>query len=203
MGKGRFLVLDGPDGAGKSTQAAKLVERLKAGHFKAEHLRDPGSTDFGEKLRQLLLDPLSEISLRSETLLFLACRAQLVEEKIRPALEAGKIVVCERFHASTIAYQGSAAGVDPGLIEKLCHFSSGGLTPDMMILLDLDPEESMRRVGEKRDRLEMRSRDYHERVRLGFMQYALSHPGAVSVIEALGTEEEVHDAIWTSVAGIL
>lgn len=203
MGSGRFIVLDGPDGSGKSTQAALLVERLKQGGFQSEHLRDPGRTDLGEQIRVLLLDPLREISPRAEALLFLASRAQLVEEKVRPALAEGKVVVCERFSSATIAYQGSAAGLGVEVVEKVCQFATGGLVPDITMILDLVPDEALRRIQGKLDRLEMKGRDFHERVRLGFLQYALSHPGAVIVIDAAGAAEEVHERIWSAVAGVL
>lgn len=203
MGKGRLLVLDGPDGAGKTTQTRLLIDRLRSSGFAVEHLRDPGGTDLGEQIRILLLDPLREISARAEALLFLASRAQLVEEKIRPALAAGKIVVCERFHSSTVAYQGFAGGLGAEPIENACQFSAGGLLPDLTMILDIDPDGALKRIQGKLDRLEMRGSDYHEQVRLGFMQYAMAHPGAVVVVDAHGSELEVHERIWSAAAGVL
>lgn len=203
MGKGRLLVLDGPDGAGKTTQTRLLIDRLRSSGFAVEHLRDPGGTDLGEQIRILLLDPLREITTRAEALLFLASRAQLVEEKIRPAMAAGKIVVCERFHSSTIAYQGYAGGLGAEAIETACQFSAGGLTPDLTMILDMDPDGALKRIEGKLDRLEMKGRDFHEQVRMGFMQYALTHPGGVIIVDAAGTELEVHERIWSAAAGVL
>lgn len=203
MGQGRLIVLDGPDGAGKTTQAKMLAERFRQGGFNTEHLRDPGGTDLSEQIRVLLLDPLNEMSNRTETLLFLAARAQLVHEKIRPALNEGKIIVCERFSSSTIAYQGSAGGLGVEAVETICQFATGGISPDMTILLDIDPEISLKRIQTAKDRLEMRGHEYHERVRIGFMQYALSHPGRVVVVDAGRDPEEVHERIWGAVAGVI
>ena len=137
---GFFLVLDGPDGGGKTTQAARLADWLRERGFDVVACRDPGGTELGNRLRSILLDRHAvPISIRAEMLLYMASRAQMVEEVIRPALEAGHVVVCDRFLLATIVYQGHAGGLDPSEIAAVGKAATGGLFPDLTIVLDVDP----------------------------------------------------------------
>src|SRR5438270_13318961 len=147
-GRGLFIALDGPDGGGKTTQAARLVDWLRAQRFEVVACRDPGGTDLGDRLRAILLDRATvHLALRAEMLLYMASRAQLVEEVIRPALEPGRVVVSDRFLLATIIYQGYAGGLDPGEIARVGRIATGELLPDLTIVLDTAPELARARVG--------------------------------------------------------
>lgn len=168
--KGRFIVLDGPDGGGKSTQAALLADWLRAQGLDVVTCRDPGGTPLGDRLRALLLDRDSvPLSMRSEMLLYQASRAQMVGEIIRPALEAGKIVVSDRFLLANIVYQGFAGGLGVDLVGSVGRAATGGLIPDLTLILDLPLEVAKSRVTKARDRIEDRPDTYHARVREGFL----------------------------------
>src|SRR5687767_2670755 len=144
--RGRFLVLDGIDGAGKSTQAARLVARLGADGGEIVHLREPGSTALGEGVRSLLLDRDSEIDVGAEALLFCAARRQMLVERVVPALARGATVVCERFHASTLAYQGVAGGLGFERVAALLEAWAGEPRPDLVIVLTLPPDTAAKRA---------------------------------------------------------
>ena len=192
ISRGRFVVLDGIDGCGKSTQAARLVEAWRRADALAPplHLREPGSTALGERLRSLLLDPSLEISAAVETLLFAAARRAMLDELVEPALAAGRDVVCERFHPSTFAYQAVAGGVEgSGVLELLARWA-GSPRPDLVILLDLPVVESLRRRAEGGDRIEARGRAFRARVAEGYRRYAELSPG-VRVIDGRGSADEV------------
>lgn len=168
---GFFLVLDGPDGGGKTTQAGRVVDWLRGRGFDVVACRDPGGTELGNRLRSLLMDRSHvPVSMRAEMLLFMASRAQMVEEVIRPALESGHVVVCDRFLLATIVYQGVAGGLDPVEISEVGIAATGGLLPDLTIVLDVPPETARRRAGPARDRIEDRPSEYHERVRAGYVE---------------------------------
>lgn len=194
---GRFLVLDGLDGCGKSTQARRLVERLRAEGHDVLHTREPGGTRTGEAIRALLLDPTrGEMSLRAELLLYMASRAQIVEEVLRPAIEAGKVVVCERYLSSSIAYQGVAGGLGADEVARVGTFATGGLAPDLTLILDIDPQEGLSRVSRGKDRIEGRSLAYHEAVRRGFLDLGAKDPSRYAVLDARGAEEDVAERVW-------
>ncbi len=199
---GRFIVLDGPDGSGKTTQIARLARHLEALGGAVQCDRDPGGTAVGERVRQILLDRDNGlISPMCETLLFMASRAQLVAERIRPALDAGKIVLCDRFISATMAYQG-ASGVLAKAIVELGELAVGGLWPDLTIVLDVPVEVGMHRIGAPRerlkkpgdprgpqqslfgDRLEMRELAYHEKVRRNFLALPKAYGHPVAVVDA-------------------
>jgi dTMP kinase len=184
---GALIVLDGPDGCGKSTQATRLVSSLRRSGRRVLHLREPGGTRLGESLRAILLDPSGAArSARSEALLYVAARAQVAAERIRPALLRGVTVVCERFSSSTIVYQGLAAGLDPLDIEAIDRFARDGVEPLITLVLDVPPETGLRRVSATRamDRIERRPLAYHRRVRRGFLEWAKSRRGRAVVIDA-------------------
>ncbi len=196
--RGRFVALEGGEGSGKSTQAARLAARLGA-----VLTREPGGTSTGERIRGLILDPdLPPIEQRCETLLLLAARAQHVAETIRPALDAGRDVVCDRFSGSTLAYQGYGRGLDPEELSWLSGWASGGLEPDLIVLLEVDHAEAgARRVARGRtDRIEGEGAEFFARVAAGFSQLAASAPGRWRVVDGTGSVEEVEARLWEAVS---
>jgi dTMP kinase len=200
---GRFVVLDGPDGSGKSTQAALLCESLAKEGRAVELTREPGGTPLGERIREMLLSNEGPgISARAELFLFMAARAQLVEEIVVPALEAGRTVVSERFLLSSVVYQGLAGGVPAGEVEVIGRSATGGLVPDLTIVLDVDAETGLSRLG-RADRIEMRGRSYHERVRQGFLSLARRDPSRIVVVDGSRPVEEVRQEILKRVRDAL
>ena len=186
-------MIDGPDGAGKSTQIALLCEYLAAGGAAVVPAADPGATTVGQKIREILLDHASgPISPMCETMLFMASRAQLMAEIVAPALAAGKVVVCDRFVSSTVAYQG-AAGVDKAAIRAVAEVAIGGLWPDLTIILDVAVSLTRRRLGGRADRIEARGDDYHARVRDGFLRQAERSPERFAVVDAAAPIDRVQE----------
>jgi dTMP kinase len=205
--EGRFIVLEGPDGSGKSTQASLLVEALRGRGRETEHLRDPGGTEVGDRIREILLHaPSLEASV--ETFLFLASRAQLVVERIRPALAAGRWVVCERFTMSTVVYQGRAAEppLEGALLEALRTTIAGsavGVAPDLVLVLDVDPATGLaRKAGPGGlDRIERKGEPYQEMVRAGYLEEARLD-GRAAVLPP-GSPEETRARVMAAVEGLL
>lgn len=193
--RGRFIVLDGIDGCGKSTQAARLARALadETG-ARSLHLREPGSTALGEKLRELLLSRAHAPSPRVETLLFAAARAQMLEELVAPALARGENVVCERFHPSTFAYQSVAGGLPEELVLGVLEGFAGSPRPDLVVLLDLEPEAAAARRaaahGRVEDRIEGKGLAFQALVARGYRRYAERMPN-VAVVRADRSEDEV------------
>ena len=173
LGHGRFIVLDGPDGVGKTTQAARLAEWLRTRGGNVVTCRDPGGTPLGERLRPILLDRhTTPIGMRAEMLLYMASRAQLVDDVIRPALEAGQLVVADRYLLANIVYQGEAGGLDVDLLGRVGKVATDGILPDLTLVLDVPVETARARTSGARDRIEDRPGPYHERVRQGFLRAA-------------------------------
>jgi dTMP kinase len=196
--RGRFYVLDGVDGCGKSTQASRLVAALGAGaRLPALHLREPGSTAAGERIRALLLDPEPALAPAAQVLLFAAARAQMLAEVVGPALASGRNVVCERFHPSTVAYQGAALGVGEERVLALLAEWAGEPAPDLMVILDLDPDEARARRG-ARDRFEAERPEFHRRVAESYRRFAARAERAV-LVDARGSMDEVAARIWKEV----
>lgn len=187
--RGRLIVLEGGEATGKSTQAALLAERLGA-----DLTREPGGTATGERIRALLLDPaLPDLDARAETLLLLAARAQHVAEVIRPALSAGREVVCDRYSGSTLAYQGWGRGLASSQLEKLTAWATAGVEPDLVVLLTVSPEVAaarLRRRGQP-DRLEGEGADFFRRVDEGFAALAAADPVRWRVVDGSGDVAEV------------
>jgi dTMP kinase len=194
----RFLVLEGVDGSGKSTQATALLGWLKQMGRNPLHLREPGTTRIGESLRQLLLEPGRESwHPRTEALLFFAARRELLRQQVQPALEAGRDVLCERFTPSTLAYQGQLDD-DAAFVLALDHLVVGHeLQPDLVLILDLDPTESLRRAGARAnsdgaplDAMEERGLGFLQTVRQGYRRYAQERPQQSYLLDVTGLDPE-------------
>ncbi|MDG2409635.1 MAG: dTMP kinase [Pirellulales bacterium] len=198
-----FLSLDGIDGVGKSTQLKLLVEKLQ--HLGREVItcREPGSTQLGESIRKILLnDWETPIDVVSEMLLYMASRAQLVQEVIRPALERGQTVIADRYLLASVVYQGCGDRLDTDSIWDVGRVATGGLLPDLTIVLDLPLDEAASRIGEP-DRIESRGDAYREALRKEFLAEAENRPEQIQVVDARGTKDEVADRIWSVVEKIV
>jgi len=187
---GLFFSIDGGDGVGKSTQTELFSQWLRQQGREVVACRDPGSTNLGEAVREILLDRHDlKIHRRSEMLLYMAARAQLVEEIIRPALEQGKLVVSDRFLLANVVYQGYGGGLDVETLWQVGQASTGGLMPDLTIVLDMPAETAADRINRKLDRMEQQGADFHSRVRQGFLTEARRRPEIVVVNAALAVDE--------------
>lgn len=203
---GRFITFEGGEGTGKSTQIALLAERLRrAGHVVVT-LREPGGTAVGEAVRAVVLDTEHvTMNPRAELLLYEAARAQLVDEVIVPALGRGEIVLCDRYRDSSTAYQGHARGLALDMVCALNHAATGGLVPDLTILLDIDPSVGLRRATKSTaaDRLESEDLAFHERVREGFLAIAQGEPERVKVVDAALAPDEIAERVGALVDTLL
>ena len=192
---GRFLVLDGPDGGGKSTQLEMLADQLRASGLEVLSVREPGGTAIGEKIRGILLDRRhDDMAVICEMLLYMASRAQLVAQRIVPALAAGQCVLADRFVWSTIAYQG-AAGADVEAIRQVAQVAVAGAWPDLTVILDLPAEAGLARLKRDKDRLEQRDQDYHRRVRQSYLDQARQAGDCAAVIDASAGPDQVQQAL--------
>lgn len=193
---GRFLVFDGPDGSGKSTQLTRFGAAVHAAGVPLTEVREPGGTAVGERIREILLDPIhDEMTLRAEMMLYMASRSQLVEETIRPALAKGHLVVADRFVSSTFAYQGSAGGLPEHEIIAVAKAACGDTWPDLVLIFDVDGKTAASRLSPTLDRIEQRSAAYHQKVREGFLGLAQKDPDRHVVIDACATEDGVTAAM--------
>ncbi len=204
MADGIFLVLDGLDGCGKSTQARRLSERLRETGRTVIHTREPGGTALGEQVRDLLLDrELGDIAPLAEVFLYQASRAQLVDTVVAPALAEGHVVVCERWHYATRAYQGAYAGVGRAAGEDALRQSSqmavGETEPQRAILLDMASQDTEARIGSDPDRLESRGETYRRHVAERFRAIFAEDPQRCRVVSAAGSMEDVEGRIWEAV----
>lgn len=210
--RGLFITFEGTEGSGKSTQIALLADHLRGSGRTVEHTREPGGTPIGDQIRKVLLDPANRsLDPRAELLLYAASRAQHLAEKILPGIAAGRIVLCDRFSDATIAYQGYGRGLDIGMIRSLDRIVTGGLSPHLTILLDLDAVTGLSRARgrnraaglEHEGRFEDEDAAFHERVRSGYLTLAKQHPDRIRIVDAarsLAAVQEdvrriVHDAL--------
>ena len=208
---GLFITFEGGEGSGKTTQLKTLLVHLRSAGRGAVETRDPGGTHIGKQIRALLLDrDNARMAPAAELLLYEASRAQLVHEVIRPALSAGRIVLCDRFTDSTVAYQGYGRGLDLELIARLNALATGGLRPDLTFLLDLDPAVGLlratRRVAERQDRqdrIEAEVLTFHQQVRAGYRAIAGAEPERVTVLDASGGMAEIEGHIRRRVELVL
>lgn len=184
MQRGKFITFEGPEKSGKSTQAKLLADYLKNSGYKTIFIREPGSTKIGEAIRKVLLNKKNqEMSIMAEMLLYMAARAQLVEQVIEPALKKGYIVLCDRFLDSTIAYQGSGCGLGVSVIKKIGELSTSGLMPDLTLLLDFWASKTHLKNHNNPDRIEMRSSAFHKRVKNGYFVLAKKNPKRIKIIK--------------------
>lgn len=203
-GMGLFVTLEGGEGAGKSTQLEALAAHARALGIETVTTREPGGTALGERLRAALLSSDDgEIDERAELLVFNAARAQLVAELIRPALERGALVICDRFADSTIAYQQHGRGLASDVVASAIELATGGLTPDLTILLDLAPEAGHARTAGADDYLERADGQFHERVRAGFTALAAAEPARWVVLDAARSPSEVTELAWAPLRAAL
>jgi dTMP kinase len=214
---GRLIAFEGVEGSGKSTQL-ELLRRVLEGRGgpgdrrggppvsqgrEVVVTREPGGTPAGERVRSVLLDPEVELHPRAEALLFAAARAELVEAVIRPALERGAVVLCDRYLDSSLAYQGAARGLGQGPVEEVNRFATGGLLPDLVVLLDLDPASGLRRRAGALDRIEAQDLGFHRRVRQAFRDLAAADPARFAVVDATAPVPEVAAQVQAAVVALL
>jgi dTMP kinase len=199
MARGLFFSLDGLDGCGKSTQGRLLAEHLRTNGLRVTTCADPGGTVLGAQLRAILLHHRHEITPACEAFLFMASRAQLVHEVIRPALRDKQIVIADRYVLANVVYQGYGGGFDPDQLWQVGKLSTGGIEPDLTLVLDLPVEAAAARRTGPADRFESRSPDFHSRVRSGFLREAMRHPDRMCVINADQPPDAVFQAICREV----
>lgn len=198
-----FITLDGIDGVGKSTQIERLINYLGERGQETLLVRDPGTTEIGSKLREILLESDLELHRRTEAMLFMASRCEMVETILRPAIAEGKTVVSDRFLLANVVYQSVGGEVSPDYLWQMGRLANGGLIPDLTILLDMPAQRSMERIGSETDRMESRGVDYMEAVRQAFLQQLPHSSQATAIINADQTPEEVSHDLLTSVGQIL
>jgi len=191
--KGLLITLEGPEGSGKSTQSRMLAKFLRKKGYKVIHIWDPGSTKFGEAIRDILLKPGRKFSSNAETMLYLAARAQLVDEKIAPALKQKKIIICDRFIDATVCYQGYGLGVDIKKIEMFNDFVTGSIVPDMTFFLDINVKKGLKRSRNVKgfsDRIEKRGSLFHAKVRNGYIKQLKKFPDRIKRISIDDNDKE-------------
>lgn len=196
MSRPPFVVLEGGEGAGKSTQLELVASTLRGAGWEVTVTREPGGTEIGRRIREVLLDPSSRaLDPRAEALLYAADRAQHVAEVIRPALEAGRAVLSDRYLDSSLAYQGVARGLGVDTILEISQWATGDLLPDVSVFLDLQPDEALTRLAGDLDRMEGQGEGFHAAVRSAYLQLAEDFPERFSVVDASGTPSQVHERV--------
>lgn len=195
MKKGLFITFEGVDGCGKTTQINLLSQYLIKRGYEVLLTREPGGKGLGEKLREILLNYDGEVSDRCESFLFLADRAQHIDVIVNPAVEQGKIVLCDRHTDSTVAYQGYGRGLDIDTINHLNNLATNGKRPDLTFVFDIDTETSMKRVGKNQDRMESAGIEFQTKVRNGYLKIANQEPERVKVIDSTKSIEEIHKQV--------
>lgn len=203
MKKGLFITLEGADGCGKTTQLNLLKEYLTSRGYEIVVTREPGGKGLGEKLREILLNYDGEVSDRCEAFLYLADRAQNIDTIIKPAINSGKIVFCDRHTDSSVAYQGYGREQNIDNINMLNELAVNGVHPDLTIVFDIDTETSMARVGAEKDRLESAGIEFHKRVRNGYLEIAKKNPQRIKVVDASQTIEDVQRDVIKIVEEVL
>lgn len=197
---GRFVVFDGPDGSGKSSQFSRFAAHCRSGGIEVCEVREPGGTNIGEQIRNVLLDPENvEMNVRCEMMLYMASRAQLIEERVRPALERGELVLADRFVSSTLAYQGTAGGLQAEEIVSVAEVAIGARWPDLTVVFDVDEATAASRLNPLLDRMEQKGAAFHRRVRDGYLEQAATHPDRYIVIDATQSIDAVESDLLQSV----
>jgi dTMP kinase len=204
---GTLITFEGIDFSGKSVQASLLYERLKSKAVDVLFLREPGGTEISENIRNVLLDnKYDKMQAATEVLLYSAARAQMVAEKVTPHLKSGGVVICDRFYDSTTAYQGYGRQIDLDFIQRLNKFVTQGVKPDLTFLLDLDPEEALKRKdknGKSLDRLEQEHLKFHQRVRAGYLKIAQAEPNRFKIINGSRSIESIQEEVLAQTISML
>jgi len=201
---GLFIVFDGSEGCGKTTQVALLRQKLESMGQNVLLVRDPGTTRIGEQIRAILLNPdHDEMAMRCEMLLYMAARAQMMTESILPALEEGKIVISDRFVSSTLAYQLGGDGLTADDIRTVANIAIKSRWPDLTLILDMPVESSMARVRRAKDRIEQRPMSYHEQVRKNYLSQAAADPKRYKIVNANREINDVQQDIWSAISPLL
>lgn len=195
MSNGMFITFEGADGCGKTTQQMLAADYLESKGYEVLITREPGAKGLGEDIRKILLDYKGPVSERCESLLFLADRAQHVDNMILPAIKNGQIVLCDRYTDSTVAYQGYGRQQNLERIKKLNDFATNLLKPDLTFVFDIDVETSMQRVGKEKDRMESEGKEFHNRVRNGYLKLAEEEPNRIKVLDAAKSIDEIHEEV--------
>ena len=203
MQKGLFITFEGADGCGKSTQMKLLKEYLQNKGYEIVETREPGGKGLGERIRDILLNYDGDVSNRCESFLFLADRAQNIDVIVKPAIQQGKIVLCDRHTDSSVAYQGYGRGLDIDEINKLNTLATGGLKPDLTYVFDVDIETSMARVGGEKDRMESAGTEFFNKVRNGYLELAKQEPNRIKVIDSTKPIENVFADVVKELESVL
>ena len=197
--RGRFIVFDGPDGSGKSTQFRRFADFVESAGLEVCEVREPGGTSVGEQIRQVLLDPANtDMDMRCEMLLYMASRAQLVAQRIAPALSAGQLVLADRFISSTLAYQGTAGGIELDAIRRIGQTALGACWPHLVVVFDVDQRAAATRLNPLLDRMELKGEQYHRTVREGYLQQARAEPDRHLVVDATMDADRVFERLIDS-----
>ena len=206
--KGLFITFEGIDGGGKTTQLALAAKWLREQGYEVVESREPGGTPLAERVRELVLDPLLPLTTTTQTLLYLAARSEHVDKLLRPSVEAGKIVLCDRFSDSTLVYQGLSQGkslAELAMLRNLCSFASAGLAPDLTLVFDGRPEVLVRRRAARgvSDRYELQGLDFQQALRKGFFALAEAEPERLKLIDAEGSQEQVAASVQQALSALL
>jgi len=202
-GPGRFLVFEGGDGVGKTTQVERLCARLVGAGHEVVRTFEPGDTAVGRQIRRLLLDPATgDLAPRAEALLYAADKAHHLHEVVLPALARGAVVVCDRYVDSMLAYQGAGRVLDPAEVEQVARWATADLRPDLTVLLDVDPRRAVHTKADK-DRLEAAGETFHDLARASFLALAARDPAAYLVLDARSSRDAVAAAVWDRVRAVL
>ncbi len=197
---GKFIVFDGPDGSGKSTQMRRFMRWCSEQGLVIREVREPGGTSIGEQIRQVLLDPTNDcMTIQCEMLLYMASRAQLVEQEIVPAIDRDELVVADRFVSATLAYQGAAGGLPTKWIQQVAEVAVSGHWPDLTLILDVDDKTAAGRLNPLLDRMELKGKAFHSKVREGFLEQARAMPNKYCVIDSTEDEDSVEIAVQNAI----
>lgn len=206
--KGLFITFEGIDGGGKTTQLALAAKWLREQGYEVVESREPGGTPLAERVRELVLNPLLPLTTTTQTLLYLAARSEHVDKLLRPSVEAGRIVLCDRFSDSTLVYQGLSQGKsleELALLRNLCSFASAGMAPDLTLVFDGRPEVLVRRRAARgvSDRYELQGLDFQQALRMGFLALAEAEPERLQLIDAEGSQEQVAASVQQAISALL
>tara|TARA_Y100000590_G_C15471270_1_gene920263 strand:+ start:78 stop:686 length:609 start_codon:yes stop_codon:yes gene_type:complete len=195
----KFIVFEGIDGSGKSTQIDLIIKKLIESKVDYSLLREPGTTQISEKIREILLDSRNDIGDLTETLLFLAARAQLVKENLQADLKLNKLVICDRHSDSTLAYQGYGKGVDLEAIKKLNFLITKGINPILTIVIDVSYDVSIQRRGIPQDRMELNGKEFFNKIRAGYKEIVQENPDTHIIVDGNNDPSEINKIIWKEI----